>query len=115
MNPDSWLHIIFSHFTMIISTFRSGDSTARIWTIAEGRCKPGSENGPLNVLVLKHVRGKTNEKSNDVTTLDWNVSLIAYSNLNTRSLIVTSPLFPSFFLLIFDIHLNVFPIPTDLT
>ncbi|KAG5028884.1 hypothetical protein JHK87_012398 [Glycine soja] len=50
----------------------SGDSTARIWTIAEGRCKPGSENGPLNVLVLKHVRGKTNEKSKDVTTLDWN-------------------------------------------
>ncbi|XP_027344964.1 WD40 repeat-containing protein HOS15-like isoform X2 [Abrus precatorius] len=50
----------------------SGDSTARIWTIAEGRCKPASQNGPLNVLVLKHVRGKTNEKSKDVTTLDWN-------------------------------------------
>ncbi|XP_040866995.1 WD40 repeat-containing protein HOS15 isoform X3 [Glycine max] len=50
----------------------SGDSTARIWTIAEGRCKPGSQNSPLNVLVLKHVRGKTNEKSKDVTTLDWN-------------------------------------------
>ncbi|XP_027361141.1 WD40 repeat-containing protein HOS15-like isoform X3 [Abrus precatorius] len=50
----------------------SGDSTARIWTIAEGRCKSGSQDGPLNVLVLKHVRGKTNEKSNDVTTLDWN-------------------------------------------
>ncbi|KOM32377.1 hypothetical protein LR48_Vigan01g193300 [Vigna angularis] len=50
----------------------SGDSTARIWTIAEGRCKPGSHNGPLSVLVLKHVRGKTNEKSKDVTTLDWN-------------------------------------------
>ncbi|WVZ22588.1 hypothetical protein V8G54_001132 [Vigna mungo] len=55
----------------------SGDSTARIWTIAEGRCKPGSHNGPLNVLVLKHVRGKTNEKSKDVTTLDWNVSSVA--------------------------------------
>ncbi|RDX58610.1 WD40 repeat-containing protein HOS15, partial [Mucuna pruriens] len=50
----------------------SGDSTARIWTIAEGRCKSASLNGPLNVLVLKHVNGKTNEKSNDVTTLDWN-------------------------------------------
>ncbi|KAJ1403201.1 WD40/YVTN repeat-like-containing domain superfamily [Sesbania bispinosa] len=50
----------------------SGDSTARIWTLAEGRCKPGSQSGPLNVLVLKHVRGKTNEKSKDVTTLDWN-------------------------------------------
>ncbi|XP_061341149.1 WD40 repeat-containing protein HOS15-like isoform X2 [Gastrolobium bilobum] len=50
----------------------SGDSTARIWTIAEGRCKSGSQNGPLNGLVLKHVRGRTNEKSKDVTTLDWN-------------------------------------------
>ncbi|GKU98889.1 hypothetical protein SLEP1_g11825 [Rubroshorea leprosula] len=50
----------------------SGDSTARIWTIAEGPCKPGAQNGPLNVLVLKHVKGRTNEKSKDVTTLDWN-------------------------------------------
>ncbi|XP_004509095.1 WD40 repeat-containing protein HOS15-like isoform X2 [Cicer arietinum] len=50
----------------------SGDSTARIWTIPEGRCKPCSQSGPLDVLVLKHVRGKTNEKSKDVTTLDWN-------------------------------------------
>ncbi|KAF7809879.1 WD40 repeat-containing protein HOS15-like [Senna tora] len=50
----------------------SGDSTARIWTIAEGRSKTSSQNGPLNVLVLKHVRGRTNEKSKDVTTLDWN-------------------------------------------
>ncbi|KAL2333481.1 hypothetical protein Fmac_014694 [Flemingia macrophylla] len=50
----------------------SGDSTARIWAIAEGRSRPASQNGPLNVLVLKHVRGKSNEKSKDVTTLDWN-------------------------------------------
>ncbi|TKY70620.1 F-box/WD repeat-containing protein TBL1XR1 [Spatholobus suberectus] len=50
----------------------SGDSTARIWTIAEGRCKSALLNGPLNVLVLKHVSSKTNEKNNDVTTLDWN-------------------------------------------
>ncbi|XP_061339985.1 WD40 repeat-containing protein HOS15-like isoform X2 [Gastrolobium bilobum] len=50
----------------------SGDSTARIWTIAEGRCNPDSQNGPLNVLVLKHLRGRTNELSKDVTTLDWN-------------------------------------------
>ena len=62
--------------TIIISTIRSGDSTARIWTIAEGRCRSGSQNAPLNVLVLKHVRGRTNEKSKDVTTLDWNVSFI---------------------------------------
>lgn len=50
----------------------SGDSTARIWTIAEGPCRLGAQNGPSNVLVLKHVKGRTNEKSKDVTTLDWN-------------------------------------------
>ncbi|XWS33545.1 hypothetical protein CRYUN_Cryun22dG0092200 [Craigia yunnanensis] len=50
----------------------SGDSTARIWTIADGLCKSGAQNSPLNVLVLKHVKGRTNEKSKDVTTLDWN-------------------------------------------
>lgn len=81
---DRWLIIIFLHFTIIISTFRSGDSTARIWTIAEGRRKTGSQSGPLNVVVLKHVRGKTNEKNKDVTTLDWNVSLFAYYDLNPR-------------------------------
>ncbi|KAF2285043.1 hypothetical protein GH714_037531 [Hevea brasiliensis] len=50
----------------------SGDSTARIWTIAEGTSKSVLQNSPLNVLVLKHVKGRTNEKSKDVTTLDWN-------------------------------------------
>ncbi|KAF5736192.1 hypothetical protein HS088_TW14G00328 [Tripterygium wilfordii] len=50
----------------------SGDSTARIWTIADGTSRSTSQNGPLNVLVLKHVKGRTNEKSKDVTTLDWN-------------------------------------------
>ncbi|KAG2724289.1 hypothetical protein I3760_01G009600 [Carya illinoinensis] len=49
----------------------SGDSTARIWTIADSSSRQGS-NGPPNVLVLKHVKGRTNEKSKDVTTLDWN-------------------------------------------
>lgn len=48
----------------------SGDSTARIWTIVDAGCR--SQNGPSNVLVLKHVKGRTNEKSKDVTTLDWN-------------------------------------------
>lgn len=28
------------------------------------------------MLVLKHVKGRTNEKSKDVTTLDWNVSSV---------------------------------------
>ncbi|CAI0406241.1 unnamed protein product [Linum tenue] len=50
----------------------SGDSTARIWTIAEGTARSSMQNGPANVLVLKHVKGRTNEKSKDVTTLDWN-------------------------------------------
>ncbi|OAY36004.2 WD40 repeat-containing protein HOS15 isoform X2 [Manihot esculenta] len=50
----------------------SGDSTARIWTIPEGTSRSGLQNSPLNVLVLKHVKGRTNEKSKDVTTLDWN-------------------------------------------
>ncbi|OMP01869.1 hypothetical protein COLO4_11505 [Corchorus olitorius] len=50
----------------------SGDSTARIWTIADGHSKSGGQNSPSNVLVLKHVKGRTNEKSKDVTTLDWN-------------------------------------------
>ncbi|GAV58784.1 WD40 domain-containing protein/LisH domain-containing protein [Cephalotus follicularis] len=50
----------------------SGDSTARIWTIADGTSRSGAQNGPSNVLVLKHVKGRTNEKSKDVTTLDWN-------------------------------------------
>ena len=36
-----------------------------------------TSNGPLNVLVLKHVKGRTNEKGKDVTTLDWNVSFIS--------------------------------------
>ncbi|TQD68920.1 hypothetical protein C1H46_045547 [Malus baccata] len=54
----------------------SGDSTARIWTIADGSSRFSSQNGSSNVLVLKHVKGRTNEKSKDVTTLDWNVSSV---------------------------------------
>ncbi|KAG0464411.1 hypothetical protein HPP92_020480 [Vanilla planifolia] len=48
----------------------SGDSTARIWMIPEGPC--GSGMLPPQVHVLKHFKGRTNEKSKDVTTLDWN-------------------------------------------
>lgn len=54
---------------------RSGDSTARIWNISDGSSGSSTRTTSLlNVLVLKHVKGKTNEKSKDVTTLDWNVS-----------------------------------------
>jgi len=66
---------------IIISILRSGDSTARIWAIPEGRCKSGSQSVPLDALVLRHVRGNTNEKSKDVTSIDWNVSSIAYFDL----------------------------------
>ncbi|KAE9609364.1 hypothetical protein Lal_00020021 [Lupinus albus] len=50
----------------------SGDSTARIWKIAEGPCDSSVQNEMVNVVVLKHFKGRTNEKSKDVTTLDWN-------------------------------------------
>ncbi|KAJ9540606.1 hypothetical protein OSB04_027112 [Centaurea solstitialis] len=57
----------------------SGDSTARIWNIADRTNRSSLQNGPANVLVLKHVKGKANDKGKDVTTLDWNVSAIASS------------------------------------
>ncbi|CDY18648.1 BnaA09g07470D [Brassica napus] len=47
----------------------SGDTTARIWNIPEGPLKSGRT---INALILKHAKGKSNEKSKDVTTLDWN-------------------------------------------
>jgi transducin (beta)-like 1 len=49
----------------------SGDSTARIWTIPDGPCGTVMHSSP-GVHVLKHFKGQTNEKSKDVTTLDWN-------------------------------------------
>lgn len=52
---------------------RSGDSTARIWTIPEGPCGVQMQALPLHSHVLKHFKGRVNEKSKDVTTLDWNV------------------------------------------
>ncbi|XP_024984046.1 WD40 repeat-containing protein HOS15 [Cynara cardunculus var. scolymus] len=51
----------------------SGDSTARIWTIADRTNRSSLQNGPANVLVLKHVKGNKNDKGKDVTTLDWNL------------------------------------------
>ncbi|OVA06844.1 WD40 repeat [Macleaya cordata] len=50
----------------------SGDSTARIWTIVDGPYGSNVQNGPRNELVLEHFKGRTTEKSKDVTTLDWN-------------------------------------------
>ncbi|KAJ7538934.1 hypothetical protein O6H91_11G068900 [Diphasiastrum complanatum] len=50
----------------------SGDSTARIWTIPDGCSGSKTLNSAPKSLVLKHFKGKANEKSKDVTTLDWN-------------------------------------------
>ncbi|KAF8377602.1 hypothetical protein HHK36_030984 [Tetracentron sinense] len=50
----------------------AGDATARIWTIADGPCCSSMQNERPNVLVLKHFKGRINEKTKDVTTLDWN-------------------------------------------
>ncbi|PHT27960.1 hypothetical protein CQW23_32440 [Capsicum baccatum] len=48
-------------------------STARIWTIGDGPCNSLMQNGPVNVMVLKYFKGRTNEKSKDIsTTLEWN-------------------------------------------
>ncbi|MBA0677735.1 hypothetical protein Goari_019125, partial [Gossypium aridum] len=66
----------------------SGDSTARIWTISDGLFKSGGKNSPLNVLVLKHVKGRTNEKSKDVTTLDWNMALFVQAEWKLTHVIV---------------------------
>ena len=77
--------------------FRSGDSTARIWKIAEATSRSGVQNGPLNALVLKHVKGRTNEKSKDVTTLDWNVSLLHTKVISIVLFSATSFFFYEFF------------------
>ncbi|KAL6974858.1 WD40 repeat-containing protein hos15 [Sarracenia purpurea var. burkii] len=50
----------------------SGDATARIWTIGDGPCNSSMQNGSRAVVILKHFKGRINEKSKDVTTLDWN-------------------------------------------
>ncbi|KAK4274645.1 hypothetical protein QN277_017839 [Acacia crassicarpa] len=50
----------------------SGDSTARIWKITEGPINASIQNEPINVVVLRHFKGRTSENSKDVTTLDWN-------------------------------------------
>lgn len=55
----------------LCKNFRSGDTTARIWNIPEGPLKSSRS---ISALILKHAKGKSNEKSKDVTTLDWNVS-----------------------------------------
>lgn len=67
-------------FIHLLQHIRSGDATARIWSIPEGPFKSGLHSGrSINALILKHAKGKSNEKSKDVTTLDWNVRTAAVS------------------------------------
>lgn len=49
----------------------SGDSTARIWQVPEGRCGKAQAGQLADPVVLQHFSGDK-EKSKDVTTLDWN-------------------------------------------
>ncbi|KAK2967649.1 hypothetical protein RJ640_030520, partial [Escallonia rubra] len=49
----------------------SGDSTARIWTVADRLVGTTLQNGSPNVVILKHVMCETVDHE-DVTTLDWN-------------------------------------------
>jgi len=46
-----------------------------MWKIVDGACDSSVQNEPVNVVVLQHFKESTNEKSKDVTTLDWNVNL----------------------------------------
>ncbi|KAG5060600.1 hypothetical protein JHK87_001629 [Glycine soja] len=46
---------------------RSGDSTTRIWKIADGACDSSVQNEPVNVVVLQHFKESTNEKSKEPT------------------------------------------------
>ncbi|XP_042383401.1 WD40 repeat-containing protein HOS15-like isoform X3 [Zingiber officinale] len=50
----------------------SGDSTARIWKVPDGPSCKDVQILPSNVHILKHFKGRANEKCKDVTTLDWN-------------------------------------------
>ena len=68
------MNILFKYHIVVLLSSRSGDSTARIWTIADVTSRSSLQNGHSSVVVLKHVKGKTNEKNKDFTTLDWNVS-----------------------------------------
>jgi transducin (beta)-like 1 len=50
----------------------SGDSSARIWSIPQGPCGMASGHAASSeAVVLRHFNNG-NEKSKDVTTLDWN-------------------------------------------
>ncbi|XP_019095689.1 PREDICTED: F-box-like/WD repeat-containing protein TBL1XR1-A [Camelina sativa] len=71
----------------------SGDATARIWSIPEGSFKSvHTSSSSISALILKHAKGKSNEKSKDVTTLDWNGegSLLATGSCDGQARIWTA-------------------------
>ncbi|KAL2895108.1 WD40 repeat-containing protein HOS15 [Bienertia sinuspersici] len=66
--------VVYCAFVLLKLLYsRSGDSTARLWAISDGPSTSSVHNRLLNVVVLKHLKGQTNEESKDVTTLDWNL------------------------------------------
>jgi WD40 repeat protein len=67
-----WIICSLIPFIHLLHIIRSGDATARIWSIPEGSFKAVHTGRNINALILKHAKGKSNEKSKDVTTLDWN-------------------------------------------
>ena len=75
-----YLNSLLTDILLYFKLARSGDSTARIWTIPDGPCGSNMQSSPPGVHVLKHFKGRTNEKSKDVTTLDWNVSFFLLRN-----------------------------------
>lgn len=71
---SSWLVLFLCHiYEVVKNLLRSGDSTARIWNMNDNSCYSA------NQLVLRHCiqKGGTEVPSNkDVTSLDWNVSIM---------------------------------------
>lgn len=70
----------------------SGDSTARIWGIADRTNSISLENRIGSVRVLKHAEGTPNEKKKEVATLEWNSdgTLLATGSHDGRARIWTT-------------------------
>jgi len=87
-----WIICSLIPFIHLWHISRSGDATARIWSIPEGSFKAVHTGRNINALILKHAKGKSNEKSKDVTTLDWNVRATEFLNENrySWSLLITA-------------------------
>ena len=54
------MNFLFNYHIVVLLSSRSGDSTARIWTIADATSRSSLQNGHSSVIVLKHVKGKKN-------------------------------------------------------